>query len=465
MAKKGPKLDEILKKAKDALEKKNYDLAIVHYLRAVTIDPANIDARAMLRATQIRRVSEGGKKGGLKGLIAKIKAKILVALKKYREAILACENALTFDPEDVSMMELLATCAAQSELLPVAAWQRQEIADKHDPENTGNLWALAECYRELKEAAKAIAILQKIKEIDPSEDVDPQIREISAELSSEIYSEAVQKGSRAVVASAEETERLELDAGRLRSDDQRLKAIAYRLAHDLVERPKDHRIWMTIGDIASEMDDWNEGYKRASEYYAKALEINPSDSSIRDKIGNLEIKKFNIEIEALKAKAEKDPDAKKELAALRAKLAEYETKEYERRVKAQPLKAEFHFRLGQLYFQAKRLEEAIGELQQATKDPKFKLRALTTLGRCFLESDQLDMAIAQFEKARASEEVFAKYREPLYYLAQALEKKGDLQSLKAALEHYTHIYEQEITYRDVKQKVPALQKKIKELGG
>lgn len=93
----------------------------------------------------------------------------------------------------------------------------------------------------------------------------------------------------------------------------------------------------------------------------------------------------------------------------------FQLEEYERRVKDQPMKADFHNKLGLIYMTYKRYDEAIGELQQASKDLRYKIAALTNIGRCMLAQKNPQMAINQFKRAREGVELFEKYRDPMYY--------------------------------------------------
>ncbi len=464
MADRSKRIQNFMKKAEDAIERRNYDLAIATYQQLLLETPDDTEIREMMRNAQQKK----GGGSGLKAGIAKAKATAMSAIGKLDKALDAAESGLTQDPNNVGLMLLVATIAEKMELMEVAAWQRQQVADKYAKDDTANLYTLAEIYDNLKRGQEALGCYERIKEIDPDEDVDPYIRDVSARLISDVYSDAVSSGggARSIVNNAEETETLELDQAKLRTDDQRMKVINYRLEHDLTERPDDYRIWSTIGDIAFDLDDFAKGYQLAKEYYNKALEINSSDSSIRDKLGDVEMKAMRLQMDLFRSRLEKDPedaDTKQKLLDLRKRDLSYRLKEYERRVKAQPLKAEFHYQLGALYMQVKKYEDAIGELQKAAKDPKVKLASLTNLGRCFMTTGQTDMAIAQFKRAREGLELFVKFREPLYYEAQAYESKGDADSLNKALEYYTQIYEQDISFRDIRERVPAVQQKLAQL--
>ncbi len=457
---KSGKVKALVSKAESAIAKRNYDLAILSYSQALAAEPDNVDVRLALRATQTRNAKENGKKG-FKAFIATLKANIHKALKKNDQAILDCEEGLSADPDNIKLLIMLADLAFAAGYLDTAIWQRQSIADSIDPEDITNLYELCEYYREASRAQEAIGCLNRIKAIDSGEDVDGLIREISASLSSQIFERAAKEGSRAILANSEEAEKLELDSGKLRSDEQRRTAIKYRLEHDLVDRPDDYAIWVNIGDIASQMDDFNVGYKEALEYYKKAQELSPANSAIRDKLGDLEMRKTRMQLEALMQKAKSgDETSAAKFKALKEKDLEFQLIEYERRVKEQPMKADFHNRLGQIYLQYKRFDEAIAELQQAAKDPRYKISALTNIGRAMLENKNYKMAISQFERARAGVEIFEKYREPMYWEAVAHQSIGDPESLQRALALFTTLYEVDIKFKDVKDRVEKLQQEV-----
>ena len=461
-------ISKLMKRADEALNRRNYGLAIFNYIQALSLQPENIDARGKLRATQTRAVNEAGKGNLAKGTFLYLKALILNTIGKHEQAMIACEHSLTCGPDSVRVMALLARSAERQELLEVAAWQRQEIADKYEQEDIDNLWELGELYESMGRGADAVRCYETIAEIDPDEDIGPAIRNASALMTSDTFATAVEKGSHEIIKDRDEAEFLELDAGKLKTDEQRGRAIKYLLENEVQARPDDHRIYIRLGDICYDLDDWAKGYVEAKKHYLKAQEMNATDSSVRDKLGDLEIKKIRVDLRELQAKVKATPKDK----ALRKKYNEqnkariaFEVKEFQRRVKDQPLKAIFHYRLGELYFQTKNFDGAISELQQAGKDPKFKIAALTTLGRSFHAMEQYDMAIGQFEEAMKGQELFEKIRDPLYFEAQTHEAKGDLESIKIALAKYTQIYQTDINYKDVKAKVPELQKKVKEAGG
>jgi len=456
MAKK--KIDILLKKAQDALGHRNYDLAIFSYIEAIKLEPNNTEIRTSLRAVQSKAAKERGT-SGFGAFKAMLLANLHKMLKKYDSAIIDLENGITCDPGNVKMLILLSDICLLAEYNEVAIWQRQMIADTIDPENIDNLFTLADLYQEAGRGQETIGCYERIKEIAPDIDVEAEMREASAQMSSIIFERAAKEGSRAVIKDAEEADKLEMDAGRLRTDEQRRKAIDYRLEHDLAERPNDHAMWLTIGDIAAAMDDLPTGYAEAMKYFKKAEELSPANSTIRDHIGDLEMRKMAAEIQTLTTAAKSgDANAATKLKAAQKQQLDYQLGEYQRRVKEQPMKADYRYKLGTLQMQVRQYDDAISELQTAAKDPRFRIRALTFIGRCMLAQKNIDMAISQFQKAREGVELFDKYKEPMYYEATAHLSKGDKESAQKALELFTQLYETDIKFRDVKDKVAEARK-------
>lgn len=453
---------KFLSRAEDAVRTRNYQLALKNYLWALAAVPEDLSTRTKLRDVQRLHVKAAGA-GKAGAFFSLAYAYLLQLLGKRDQAIASCEMALFKNDGYVQAMQLLAETAARKGYLELAAWQRRELAERL-PKDAANLQKLASLYEDLERPQDAIAALETLKSVNPEADIDQRLTNLQARQTSRIYSEGVAGGSRSIVQNQDEANKLEMESGKLRTDEQREKVIELIKAQDLAGNPDDHRIWLRLADIAGDLSDWSRAYPEAKGYLDKAAQLNPQDNTVKDRQGDLEIKRLRQELRRLKAAvdaAPADAEARKAFDSQRRGVMDFEVAEFERRVKAQPLKADFHARLGELYFQTRRYEEAIAELQQAAKDPKYRIAALTMLGRSFVENRQLDLAIEQYQKAREGQEVFEKIRDPLYYEGQALEAKGDPESLRKALAIFMQIYQVDINFRDVRTKVPALQAKAK----
>ncbi len=459
-------IEKLLNRAREAAERRNFELALTFYANALEISPGDLETRIAFRMVQDRAARANGA-STVGAVIPLVKAAVLTTIGRQEAAIIAAEKALTAQPAFVPAMKLFANAAEKAGHRDLAAWQRQVLADKFAPEDTGNLMALGKLYEALGRGSEAVACYEQIKQIKPTADVDPLIRNASAIITTDTFHEGFKKGARTITKDEREAAILEITDGRAKDDTQRQAVIDHLLETELPERPEDHRIWIQVGDYYAEMEDLATGYPKAKESYLKAAEMVPSDSTPRMKLGDLELSRFRRRLRAIRARLKEDSadeEARAEQKKLLKEMVAFGIDEYERRVKEQPTNAEFHFELGRFYFQDGRFEDAIGEFQQAAKSPKYRINALNLLGQSFHNTGQYDLAISQYRRAQEGEEVFQKIRDSLYLEGKSLEARGDADSLVRAKEIYTRIYEDDVNFRDIRERVRAVDQAIQARG-
>jgi tetratricopeptide (TPR) repeat protein len=125
--------------------------------------------------------------------------------------------------------------------------------------------------------------------------------------------------------------------------------------------------------------------------------------------------------------------------------------------------AEAHFNLGMAFWEMKLLDQAIGEFQKAVnsveKTPQAAnyLQACSLLASCFMEKDMAPIAVKWYCRALEAPRLDREARLALQYdLGVAYERAGDL---PRALERFSEVYGQKIDFRDVAEKIRALQQK------
>ncbi|HXR08142.1 MAG TPA: tetratricopeptide repeat protein, partial [Candidatus Acidoferrum sp.] len=127
--------------------------------------------------------------------------------------------------------------------------------------------------------------------------------------------------------------------------------------------------------------------------------------------------------------------------------------ECKERVEKYPSDLVLRFELGQLYFQAGKITEAIQEMQKAQNNPNRRIQALSCLGQCFARRNMNDLAAKKLEQAIAEKVVFDEEKmEIIYALGAILEKMGRKEE---AIEQYKKIYEVDVGFKDVAAKVDA----------
>jgi tetratricopeptide (TPR) repeat protein len=119
---------------------------------------------------------------------------------------------------------------------------------------------------------------------------------------------------------------------------------------------------------------------------------------------------------------------------------------------------ETRYNLGIAYKEMGLLDEAIGEFQYASRDPKLFLECCSILGICFKEKGMADLAIKWYRKALESTgHSEDKYQGLRYDLGELYAEKGDYSH---ALSFFSEVYGINSNYRDVAQRIRELRKRV-----
>ena len=116
-----------------------------------------------------------------------------------------------------------------------------------------------------------------------------------------------------------------------------------------------------------------------------------------------------------------------------------------------PTDLQLRFELGDLLLAAGNFNDAIPELQKARQNPNTRLRAMSLLGRCFVQKGMLDMAANQFQSAVSEMTAMDNVKkDTLYDLALVYEKMGKKEEYLNALKQ---IIEVDYGYKDAAHRV------------
>ena len=114
-----------------------------------------------------------------------------------------------------------------------------------------------------------------------------------------------------------------------------------------------------------------------------------------------------------------------------------------------------HYNLGIAYKEMGLIDEAIGEFQLASKDPKRAVECASMLGLCFLEKGMPQLAIKWYRKGLEMPEITEEEHIGLLYdLASAYQEVGDTESAQKA---FMEVYGMNSTYRDIVTRIKALE--------
>ena len=114
-----------------------------------------------------------------------------------------------------------------------------------------------------------------------------------------------------------------------------------------------------------------------------------------------------------------------------------------------------HYNLGIAYKEMGLIDEAIGEFQLASKDPKRAVECASMLGLCFLEKGMPQLAIKWYRKGLEMPEISQEEHVGLLYdLASAYQEVGDTENAQKA---FMEVYGANPGYRDVTTRIKALE--------
>ena len=459
--------DEYFKKAEQAAKKGNWDYAIELCMQGLILNPTASVERRKLHIWEAQAVQEkgGNPQGGfgtkLKVMPLQANNKKLTMQKKWEEAAIEIEKCLRFQPQSSGTLFNLAMVLENLNAVDGAIVVLEEVSqlDKTNVEayrKLGALWAKKD------EPEKAIEFWSKVQQYKPDDkEAGKAIRDLSAatmvKRAEDRKKMAGDESFKALLKSEEEAADLEKKQKVIRTDEDRWEAIRLK-KEELRKDPTNSRLWRELGMYYQELKEW----AAAEKIFRKALEVNPHDLFVLEKIGALKEAKLDYELSVLqeacntaKAAGQDSAELEARLKAKEAEIRHFKAEEYDRRVKAHPTDYELKVRYGEILMDVGKFDDAISQFQKAVNDPKLRIRAFNLIGTCFREKGLYQLAEQQYQKAldgiADKDSELGKLIQ--YNLALVCEKQQDK---KKALGWYQKIMAIDIGYRDVSARVSAL---------
>jgi len=306
---------------------------------------------------------------------------------------------------------------------------------------------------------------------DPSDgDLEAQLRNLSAQaaMSKGGYEETGEGSFRRNIRDVERQRQLVDEESVVKSTDAATRVLE-AAKEDYESRPTDANAVMKYARALQESDD-PENEKVAFQILIKAYE-DTKEFRFRQQAGQIRMKRARRKLRALKDKAEQTGDAalKQKYEEGVRKLVELEIEEYRLCAEAYPTDLSFQYEVGRRLFQLGENEQAIGYFQEAQKDAKHRIPAMTQLGQSFLRLGWHTEAINSLRSAlkehrSETDEIGMQIR---YTLMTALRAKAeaeqDLTAAEEALSIASGIAMQQIGYRDIRQQRESLQQVVQSL--
>ena len=433
-----------IQKAEEALRRRNYDFAVEVYQQLLDIDPDQGEARAGLRQALKKRheTKKGGKLfraiGGAGPLAM---AKTLRKAGKHAACAKSLETYLATNPVDADANLMLGQALEDAGFFKSALSVYEfltEIAPKN-PEGLKRAGAMS--YRQ-GDHAKALEYYERALEADPrDQDALKARKNLAADMALDKGGYEQIQHSRDQIKNKEQAQQLERSRRRHLSEED-LQEELRRLTEVYADSPNDADVMIELADVHERLRDYEAAHElieRAASYRKDSFELLCRMGDLRSKVQKRAIRQ-----------ADKDGDAA-EASRLEAELVDLEAEDYRRRVDMHPGDAALRMQLGRRLMRKDELDAALAEFQRANTDARVRRDALFHMAQCFQRKGFLDLARKEYTKAlEDSADVDERAKEILYNLGSIAESEGEANDARAL---YARVYEVDIGYRDVAAKM------------
>lgn len=442
-----------LEKAAEAVRKKNFDYAISLYHQVLKLRPDHGEARRELRQALVRRHEYKKAPAALsllQGLPNRVGVGFGKALKKPAQVIDAAERFLKNDPRNsrVNMALAEALESAGHANSAVAVW---EFLGDHEEVGDYALKRAGAIYYALKDMEKALGCYEAVLKRAPRDSEAEKMRKnLAAEgvLSSGSYDPT--RSSRELARDQGRKKELEVEQKIVTTEDERT-LLRNKLVAALEENPTDKRARRALVDHDIKAKE----YDRAAAVLDEGVALDPESFELRERLGDVRVLSLEQQLRMARKLANKgDVAAATDVIDLEREIVEFQTEEFGRRAKEHPTDLEVRFRLGNLLLQSERYDAAVEAFQASVKDPRRRVDSLLGLGRAFEGKGLADLARKQYDQALAAvDDGSERATDIIYSIACLLDSSGDL---GGARERFESIYERDIHYRDVAERLAAI---------
>ena len=435
-------------RADEVAEMGNWEFAIELYLEGIQREPDNlVRGHQKLREASLRRKLSGGKPAGMMEQLKRRPGKDPLT------NLINAEYLLAKDPGSLACMEAVLKAAQAMDLKDVLLWMSLTVLDaqrKSAKPSKRVLMLLAGSLAGAAEYGAALEACRMVKQISPD---DATLDQLMAELSAK---QTIKRGrydqdgdfTKGVKDMGKQQELIQKDS--LLQESSYLEQQIAKARSDYLAAPNEPgKVIALVEALLKIEDDAHEN--QAIEVLSRAhSQIGTYQFKMR--IGDIHIRQMDRQRRGLQAAG--DQAGVEELN--RRQLA-FELEEYAERCVNYPTDLSLRFELGTRQFRAGKYDEAIGAMQQARRDPRRQLQAITILGQSFAKKGWLPEAAETLEQAFAHEMTESQSLAMRYALGDVLEQMGQF---PRALEQFSKVAQADFAYKDVRSRVENIRKKI-----
>jgi tetratricopeptide (TPR) repeat protein len=442
----------LYQKGQDALSRENFDYAIDLFMQILDKEPALVECRRSLRSAQIGK--SGAKGGFFKRAFSSASASPQVAKgqlalrKNPLEAIQIAEQILNSDANNSSAHKLLAEAAMAAEM-PKVAVMSLEILNQNSPKDKEVGMKLADALAASEDTIRAEKVYEQLRVVYPNDnEIFMALKNLSARKTlNEGGYEALASGKgsyRDILKDKQQSVRLEQENRQVKAADtteELIKDWEGRLQTD----PNNIKMLRNLAETFAQQNN----FERSLSYFDRLTVIDGgTDAALAKQIADVKSRRLTHALSQLDPNA---PDYAEKSEQIKSERQAFRLEECKGRADKYPTDLQIKFELGQLYFEAGKISEAMAEFQKARLNPHRKVAANTYLAKCFEKRGMNDMAAKNLQDILKEKPVFDEEKKDLVYtLGSILEKMGKKEE---AIEQFKAIYEVDIGYKDVEDKV------------
>ena len=435
-----------------AMERSNIDYAVEMFLACIMAEPMLLDARKFLRAVTIKRFKAKGDSPirhvistitGMPGMIA---ASLKIGSKPV-EAIKTIEILLAKDPLNLRFLTLFSKAARAAEAGELAV-QTLVIARENHPDNTKLILRLGETFMEMNRVSEARECFEVLVALRPND--TSAIRALKNAMALESitvdgWASVTEKRDgdyRDLLKDSAKAELLEKEDKITKSTKDTAALISNVLA--LIEEEPDN---LTHYRELANLYTTNKMFDEAIEAINTAQEKRGStDPELDAAVCNIRLKQFDHAID--EATKTGDDATAQQVAVDRS---EFLFTNLQERARTYPNDLHIRYDLGVALLDREDYNGAIQQFQRSQRNPRYRTESLYCMGMCFKAKTQYDLAIEQLDSAASEIVGMNKLKKDIYYELGLVYE--DLQDADKAAGYFKEIYQTDLGYKDVAQKV------------
>lgn len=451
-----------------AADTKNFDYAIECYIGGLRHNPDNLEHHQQLHDIAKRRSVNGGKAVKHKPVGPSLVDKMLRAEKNW-----AC------DWNNVDHMVVVTEAAVEANqregeeanLGDIAYWVGKLAIDynanPHGKPNRRAYLRIVDAMEKIEAYDVALEAARRALMLKDDENLRDRIKDLTAQNYTKSSSQGEGDNFRKNIKNADEQERMQQQLDTSGSQSDKLIASMRELYE---ENPEDTDRIQKLVDALTR----TETVPHEQEAIKLLLQAHQQTGQYRYKVkaGDVKLRQINRALRQINEKAKTgDEQAKAKLAEGLKKRLIFELQEYGERAQNYPTDLKLKFELGKRQFQASQFDDAIGNFQEATREPKSRSAANLFLARCFVQKQWMDEAMSTLSKGIEQHSVpddmigkELRYDQMVVKLAVAKEKK-DLELAKEAQELASELLQIDINYKDIRAKMEEIRNLGDELKG